>query len=43
MKKSETTEQDKLAHIFMLGWEADGRLYYTAIEHSYVEVKRQFL
>lgn len=35
MKKSETTEQDKLAHIFLLGWEAEERLYYIAVEHSF--------
>jgi hypothetical protein len=35
MKKSETTDQDKLAHLFMLGWEEGDRLYYTAIEHSF--------
>ena len=35
MKKSETTEQDKLAHIFLLGWEEEERLYYLAIEHSF--------
>lgn len=35
MKKSETTEQDKLAHIFLLAWEADDKLYYTAVEHSF--------
>lgn len=35
MKKSETTEKDKLAHIFMLAWEEGERLYYTAVEHSF--------
>jgi hypothetical protein len=35
MKKSETTEQDKLAHIFLLAWEEDDKLYYTAVEHSF--------
>jgi hypothetical protein len=35
MKKSETTEQDKLAHIFLLAWEEDEKLYYTAVEHSF--------
>ena len=35
MKKSETTEKDKLAHIFLLGWEDGKRLYYTAVEHSF--------
>lgn len=35
VKKSETTEQDRLAHIFMLGWEEDSRLYHHAIEHSF--------
>ena len=35
MKKSETTEQDKLAHIFLLGWEENERLYYIAVEHSF--------
>ena len=35
MKKSETTEQDKLAHIFLLGWEEEERLYYIAVEHSF--------
>lgn len=35
MKKSETTEQDKLAHIFLLAWEEEEKLYYTAVEHSF--------
>ncbi len=35
MKKSETTEQDKLAHIFLLAWEEEEKLFYTAIEHSF--------
>lgn len=35
VKKSETTEQDRLAHVFMMGWEESDCLYYHAIEHSF--------
>ncbi len=35
VKKSETTEQDRLAHIFLMGWEDGEKLVYTAIEHSF--------
>ena len=35
MKKSESTDQDRLAHVFLMGWEDKDRLYYTAVEHSF--------
>ncbi|PSR14685.1 MAG: hypothetical protein DA408_07740 [Bacteroidetes bacterium] len=35
VKKSETTEQDRLAHIFLMGWEEDDQLIYLAIDHSF--------
>lgn len=35
VKKSETTEQDRLAHIFLLGWEEGERVTYLAVEHSF--------
>lgn len=35
VKKSETSEQDRLAHIFMMGWEDGKSLYYIAVEHSF--------
>mgnify|MGYP002624252970 CR=1 FL=1 len=34
MKKSETTDKDKLAHIFLLGWEEKECLFYLTVEHS---------
>ena len=35
VKKSETSEQDRLAHIFLMGWEEGQCLYYLAVEHSF--------
>jgi hypothetical protein len=35
VKKSETTEQDRLAHIFLMGWEANDQLTYLAVDHSF--------
>lgn len=35
VKKSETTEQDRLAHIFLMGWEEEGRITYMAVDHSF--------
>lgn len=35
VKKSETTEQDRLAHIFLMGWEEEDRLTYLAVDHSF--------
>jgi hypothetical protein len=35
MKKSESTDQDRLAHVFLMGWEEKDRLYYIAVEHSF--------
>ena len=34
VKKSETTEKDRLAHVFLMGWHEDERLVYVAVEHS---------
>ena len=34
VKKSETTEKDRLAHVFLLGWQEDDRVTYVAVEHS---------
>ncbi len=35
VKKSDTTEQDRLAHIFLMAWEEGERLFYLAVEHSF--------
>ena len=35
VKKSETTEQDRLAHIFLMGWEEEDHLTYLAVDHSF--------
>jgi hypothetical protein len=35
VKKSDTTEQDRLAHIFLMAWAEKDRLFYTAIDHSF--------
>ena len=34
VKKSETTEKDRLAHIFVLSYEEEGRLVYLAVDHG---------
>jgi hypothetical protein len=34
VKKSETTDKDRLAHIFVLSYEENGRLVYLAVEHG---------
>jgi hypothetical protein len=35
VKKSDTTEQDRLAHIFLMAWADKDKLFYTAIDHSF--------
>ncbi|MDX1477254.1 MAG: CHAT domain-containing protein [Saprospiraceae bacterium] len=39
VKKSETTDQDRIAHIFILAWEEEGRLYYLSLNHSVYHAK----
>jgi hypothetical protein len=34
VKKSETTDKDRLAHIFVLSYVEDGRLVYLAVDHG---------
>ena len=34
VKKSETTDKDRLAHIFVLSYAEDGRLVYLAVDHG---------
>lgn len=35
VKKSDTTEQDRLAHIFLMAWADKEKLFYTAVDHSF--------
>ncbi|NND08978.1 MAG: CHAT domain-containing protein [Saprospiraceae bacterium] len=34
VKKSESTDQDKIPHVFVMGWKEDGELHYLDVKHS---------